>query len=74
MAIILSRLNKKKQKGRNTYIGSFFNILLLFIGMSSDIIERVAEEKNLSRERAEDFVIECIRDGAKTVKTKRLIN
>lgn len=74
MAIILSRLNKKKQKGRTTYIGSFFNILLLFIGMSSDIIERVAEEKNLSMERAEDFVIECIRDGVKTVKRKEDMN
>lgn len=70
MAIILSTLNAKKKKGRTKYIGSFFNVLLLYTGISKDVIERVAEEKNLSKERAEDFVIECIRDGVKTVKTK----
>lgn len=74
MAIILSVLNAKKQKGRTWLIGSLFNVLLLFIGISKDIIEKVAEEKNLSMERAEDFVIECIRDGVKTIKRKSDMN
>ncbi len=70
MAIILSIFNKKKQKSITFLPGSLHSILLLFVGVGHRIINRLSEEEGLSREAAEDFVVDWFREGIKLVKTK----
>lgn len=59
---------KKNQKVKVKAIGKTLSLLTLLVSISKCLAERVSEEKGASIEKAEDIVIDCIKDGMKTIK------
>lgn len=66
MKVIFAILKRKKSK-INT-IGDTLNLLTLLVAISKCLAERISKEKAVSLEKAEDIVVDCIKDGMKTVK------
>lgn len=66
MGIIVAYSKNKKAKTK--VIGKTLNLLALLVAISKYIAERIAEEKGVSLEKAEYIVIDCIKDGMKTIK------
>lgn len=66
MKIIFATLKGGKAKIKT--VGKIFNLLTLLVGISKCLAERISEEKRVSLEKAEDIVVDCIKDGMKTVK------
>ena len=66
MGIILA--TTRKEIGKVKLIGSTLSLLTLLVGISKALTERIANEKSLSIEEAERFIVECINEGIKTVK------
>lgn len=42
--------------------------MTLLVAISKCLVERISEEKGVSLEKAEDIVVDCIKDGMKTMK------
>lgn len=58
----------KNQKVKVKAIGKTLSLLTLLVSISKCLAEQISEEKGASIEKAEDIVIDCIKDGMKTIK------
>lgn len=58
----------KKEKAKVKVVGKTLNLLILTVAISECLAERISEEKGMSLERAEDIVVDCIKDGMKTIE------
>lgn len=68
MSIILAI--KSKTTGKIKSIGNIQSLLTLLIAVSKALAETISKEKEISIEEAENFVVECIAEGIKTVKSR----
>lgn len=59
---------KKRKTGKVKSIGNTLDLLSLLVSISKTLAERIAKEKEISKENAERLVVECINDGMKTVQ------
>lgn len=66
MEIVFAYSKDKKAKVRA--IGKTLNLLTLLIAISKCLAERISKEKGVGLDKAEDIVVDCIKDGMKTVK------
>lgn len=66
MGIVFAYLNRDKSKVKA--IGKTPSLLTLLVSISKCLAERISKEKGVSLEKAEDIVVDCIKDGMKTVK------
>ena len=66
MKIIFATLKRGNAKVKTA--GKTLNLLTLLVAISKYLAERISEEKGVSLEKAEDIVVDCIKDGMKTVK------
>lgn len=58
----------KKRKCKITVIGKVDESLLLLVGISKSVSERLSKEKGLTKEEAEKFVTDFINDGMKSIE------
>lgn len=58
----------RNKKAKVKAIGKTLNLLSLLIAISKCLAERISKEKGVSMEKAEDIVVDCIKDGMKTMK------
>lgn len=58
----------KNDKAKVKAVGKTLNLLTLTVAISKYLAERVSKEKGVSLEKAEDIVVECIKDGMKTIE------
>lgn len=66
MKVIFATL--KREKAKIKAFGKTFDLLTLLVAISKCLVERISEEKRITIEKAEDIVVDCIKDGMKTVK------
>lgn len=57
----------KNQKARVKAVGKTLDLLTLIVAISKCLAERISEEKGVSLEKAEYIVVDCIKDGMKTI-------
>lgn len=67
MKIIFAMIKGEKVKVKA--IGKTLNLITLLVAISKCLAERISEEKGVSLEKAEDIVVDCIKDGMKTIKS-----
>lgn len=58
----------KNKKAKVRAVGKTLELLTLLVAISKCLIERLSKEKGVSLEEAEDIVIDCIKDGMKTIE------
>lgn len=58
----------KNQKAKIKAVGKSLSLLTLLVATSKYLAERVAKEKGVSLEKAENMVVDCIKDGMKTIE------
>ena len=58
----------KNGKSNVKAIGKTLNLLTLTVAISKCLTERISKEKGVSLEKAEDIVVDCIKDGMKTIE------
>ncbi len=58
----------KKEKAKVKAVGKTLNLLMLLVSISKCLAERIAKEKGVSLGNAEDIVVDCVKDGMKTIK------
>lgn len=58
----------KNQKAKVKVVGKTLDLLTLLVAISKCLSERISEEKGVSLEKAEDIIVDCIKDGMKTIK------
>lgn len=66
MGIMVAITNKKIAKIKA--IGKATNLLILLVAISECMIKKISKEKGVSLQVAEDLVIDCIKNGTKTIK------
>lgn len=66
MGILLAYTKNNKAKVKAT--DKNLDLLLLLVAISKCLTERISEEKGVSLEKAEDIVMDCIKDGMKTIE------
>lgn len=66
MGIIFAFTKNKKAKVKAA--GKTLSLLTLLVVISKCLVERISEEKGVSLEEAESVVVDCIKDGLKTVE------
>ncbi len=66
MEIIFAYLKNKKAKVKA--IGKTLNLLNLLVAINKCLAERISQEKGMSLTEAEDIVVDCIKNGMKTIK------
>lgn len=64
MGIVFAIKNKKI---KIMSFGETLSLLALLVALSKYLIERISKEKRVSFEEAENVLIECIKDGIKTL-------
>ncbi len=57
----------KKEKVRINTMGSTSNLLVMLVAISRLLVDRISKEKKVNIAEAENFVLECISDGMKTI-------
>ena len=57
----------KNKKAKVKAVGKTLNLMTLLVAISKCLVERISEEKGVSLEKAEDIVVDCIKDG-KTIE------
>lgn len=65
MGIIFAYMKYKKAKVKAA--GKTLSLLTLLVAISKCLSEWISEEKGVSLEKAENIVIDCIKDGMKTI-------
>ncbi len=65
MGIIVAYSKNKKAKVKA--IGKTLNLLTLLVSISKCLTEKISEEKKISIKDAENFIVECIKDGVITM-------
>lgn len=58
----------KKEKAKVKVVGKTLNLLTLLVVISKLVAEKVSKEKKMSTQEAENFVVECIKNGLITIK------
>lgn len=58
----------KNQKAKVNVIGKTLDLLTLLVTISKCLTERISEENGVSVKEAEDIIVDCIKDGLKTIK------
>jgi len=58
----------KNQKAKVKAVGKTLNLLTLLVSISKCLSERISEEKRVSLGEAEDIIVDCIKDGIKTIE------
>ncbi len=58
----------KNQKAKVKAVGKTLSLLTLLVAISKCLAERISKERVVSMEEAEDIVVDCIKDGIKTMK------
>ena len=66
MGIIITFTKKEKVKVK--VAGKTLSLLTLLVAISKYLAERISEEKGVSLEEAKDIVVDCIKDGIKTIE------
>lgn len=57
----------KNQKVKVKAVGKTLSLLMLVVAISKCLSERISKEKGVSLEEAENIVVDCIKDGMKTI-------
>lgn len=65
MEIIFAFVKKKKARVKAT--GEMINLLTLLIAISKCLAEKLSEEKRVNLEEAQNIVVDCLKDGMKTI-------
>lgn len=65
MKIIFATLKGEKAKVKT--VGKTLSLLALLVSISKCLAERISEEKGVGLDEAENIVIDCIKDGTKTI-------
>lgn len=58
----------KNQKAKVKVAGKTLDLLALLVAISKCLAERISEENGVSVKEAEDIIVDCIKDGLKTIK------
>lgn len=58
----------KNKKAKIKAVGKTINLLTFLVATSKYLAERVSNEMGVSLEKAENIVIDCIKDGMKVIK------
>lgn len=58
----------KNQKAKVKAVGKTLSLLTLLVSISKCLAERISEEKRVSLGEAEDIIVDCIKDGIKTIE------
>lgn len=58
----------KNQKAKVKVVGKTLSLLTLLVSISKCLAERISEEKGVSLGEAEDIIVDCVKDGMKTLK------
>lgn len=66
MEILIAFIKSDKAKVKT--VGKTLSLLTLTVVISKCLSERISKEKGVSLTEAEDIVIDCIKDGIKTMK------
>ncbi len=66
MKVIFATL--KGEKAKVKAIGKTLNLMTLLVAISKCLAERISAKKGVSMKEAEEIVVDCIKDGIKTVK------
>lgn len=61
---------KNRRIGKVRLIGNTSNVLTLLVAINKAMAEKVSKEKRIGIDEAENFVIESIADGIKTIISK----
>lgn len=59
----------KNQKAKVKVAGKTLDLLALLVAISKCLAERISEEKGVSLTEAENIVLDCVKDGMKTIET-----
>ena len=57
-----------QKKAKVKAVRKTLDLLPLLVAISKCLTERILEEKGVSLKEAEDIVVDCIKEGIKTVK------
>lgn len=68
MKIIFATLKGKNAKVKS--VGKTLDLMTLLVAISKCLSERISKERGVSIEEAEDIVVDCIKDGMKTIKER----
>ena len=58
----------KNDKVKVKVAGKTLGLLSMLVAISKCLAERISKEKGVSLVKAEDIVVDCIKDGMKTMK------
>ena len=58
----------KNQKAKVKVVGRTLSLVALLVAISKCLAERISKEKGVGVKDAEDIVIDCIKDGIKTIE------
>lgn len=59
----------KNQNAKVKARGKSLSLLTLTVAISKCLAERISEEKGVGMDEAENIVVDCIKDGMKTIET-----
>ena len=62
----------KREKAKLKIIGKTLELLTLLVSLSKYLSEKIAKEKEISLAKAEEVVVDCIKDGMKTMQNENL--
>ena len=57
----------KNDKAKVKAVGKTLSLLTLLVAISKCLAEKISKEKGVSMEEAENIVVDCIKDGIKTI-------
>lgn len=66
MGIIYAYTKNKKAKVK--VAGETLSLLTLLVAISKCLAERISQEKGVGLEEAQDIIVDCIKDGMKTIE------
>lgn len=58
----------KNKKAKVKAVGKTLNLMTLLVAISKSLSEQMSEEKGVSLGKAEDIVVDCIKDGIKIIR------
>ncbi|MDE6435762.1 MAG: hypothetical protein K2L07_16250 [Lachnospiraceae bacterium] len=58
----------KNDKAKVKAVGKTLSLLTLTVAISKCLSERISKKKGVSLEKAENIVVDCIKEGMRTLK------
>ena len=58
----------KNKKAKVKAVGKTLDLLTLLVANSKCLAERISEEKGIGLNEEENILVDCIKDGMKTIK------